>query len=256
MALWPRTAELFAAAPMRIARVEFVRIPARIAEIRQETPTIKSFVIDYGEAPFEFLAGQWIDLYAEIGGELRVGGYSMTSSPLRRGSIELAIKYSDSHALTHFLHARARVGDRVWISQGSGEFYFREGMAERLVLIGAGIGVTPMLSILRYVAEAAPEVDATLLYGVAVAEEILFREELERLASERERIRLLITVSQPSPGWPGRRGRIDAAAVQEAGLDVASLYYLCGPPGMVEETALMLESLGIPSERIRYEKWW
>lgn len=232
-----------------------MRIPARIAEIRQETPTIKSFVIAYDEAPFEFLPGQWIDLYAEVDGELRVGGYSMTSTPLQRGSIQLALKYSDSHALTHFMHARAQVGDTVWISQGSGEFYFQPGMSEHVVLIGAGIGVTPMLSILRYVYEAVPEVRATLLYGVAVPEEILFREELERMAQS-ERIELLVTVSQPAQDWNGLRGRIDEAMLQRTGLNPQALYYLCGPPGMVEETALALEALGIRSERIRYEKWW
>lgn len=233
-----------------------VKYEARITEIRQATPSIKTFRIEHGSEGFDFLPGQWIDLFAEVQGEQVVGGYSMTSAPEQRGSLELAIKYSESHTLTHHLHARAAVGDTVWISAGSGSFYYQRPMGDRVVLIGAGIGVTPMLSILRHIHRGEPEVSARLLYGVSVEEEILFRDELEAMARDNPRVRLMITVSQPSPDWSGLRGRIDVDKLREANLGSDSLYFLCGPPGMVEETAASLEDLGVPPARIRYEKWW
>ena len=180
----------------------------------------------------------------------------MTSAPEQRGSLELAIKYSGTHALTNYLHTRAAVGDTVWISTGSGTFYYQRPMGERVVLIGAGIGVTPMLSILRHIHRGEPEVSATLLYGVSVEEEILFREELESMARDNPRVRLMITISQPTPDWQGLRGRIDRDKLREASLGPDSLYFLCGPPGMVEDTAALLEQMGVPQARIRYEKWW
>lgn len=233
-----------------------MKYQARISDIRQATPSIKTFRIEHGGQGFTFLPGQWIDLFATVDDESAVGGYSITSSPDQQDSIDLAIKYSDTHRLTHYLHTRAAVGDTVWISPGSGSFFYQREMGDRVVLVGAGIGVTPMLSILRHIRVAEPDVQATLLYGVSVPEEILFREELEEITREDPRLRLMITVSQPPEDWDGLRGRIDAAKLQAADLGPGSLYYLCGPPGMVEETAERLEALGIARANIHYEKWW
>lgn len=233
-----------------------MKYQARITEIRQATPSIKTFRIEHDQKGFDFLPGQWIDLFAEIDGELVIGGYSMTSAPEQRGSIELAIKYSENHKLTNHLHTRAAVGDTVWISPGSGNFYYQRSMGDRVVLVGAGIGVTPMLSILRHIHQAEPEVSATLIYGVSVEEEILFRDELEAMARDNPRIRLMMSVSQPTTAWDGLRGRIDSDTLREADPTAEGLYFLCGPPGMVEETAVRLEALGVAPARIRYEKWW
>lgn len=234
-----------------------MKFQARITEIRQETPTIKSFVLDYDGQPFSFLPGQWIDLVLVIDGETAVAGYSMTSSPLRAGSIQLAVKYSANHKVTRYLHERARVGEQVTISNGSGTFYYRREMGDRLVLIGAGVGVTPLLSILRFVHEAHPEVSVTLLYSAAVPREILFADELQRMAAQNPRIRLLISVTKPAgSGWDGLTGRIDADKLRLAGLDTANLYYICGPSDMVDDTAAELTRLGMPRERIIFEKWW
>lgn len=238
-------------------KAEQTKFRATIAKIRQETPTIKSFVLDYGDQPFQFLPGQWIDLWLDIDGEPTVAGYSMTSAPSRRGSIQLAIKYGAHHRATRYLHQRARVGEPVTISSGSGSFYYQRDMGARVVLVGAGVGVTPLLSILRHVNECHRDVDITLLYSVAVPEEVLFAEELAAIAAENPRVRLLITVTQPGgTGWRGLTGRIDAEKLRLAGLDGETVYFICGPNEMVDSTAALLAALGIPEPHIIYEKWW
>ncbi len=70
-----------------------MKVPVSIAAIRQETPTVRSFRLDLGGQEFHFKPGQWLDCYAAIEGRLEVAGFSITSSPLRRDSIELAVKY-------------------------------------------------------------------------------------------------------------------------------------------------------------------
>lgn len=230
---------------------------AHIASIKQETPTIKSFTLDYGEQAFQFLPGQWIDLSVNIDGKVETGGYSMTSSPLKQGTFELAIKQGARHPVTRFMYDRAQEGDAVSVSTGQGVFVYERGMGEKIVLIGAGVGVTPLMSILRFVDDAAPEVDATLVYSIPTADEFLFRSDLQEIEGRNPHIHCLVTVTQPDlDNWQGRTGRIDSDLLKKAGLSPDTMYYLCGPQMMIEDVVAELKKLNVPESRIVYEKWW
>ena len=233
-----------------------MKIPATILAVSQETPTVKSINLDLGGQDFSFLPGQWIDCYVEIDGHEEVAGFSMTSSPLVHGSIDLAVKLLGENPVTHYLHERATVGDIVYVEGGQGEFYYRREMGDSLVLIGGGIGITPLMSIMRYVDEAAPEVRATLLYSAKSPDELLFRDVLAQMAGRNGAVRCLFSVTQPvARPWDGLTGRIDAAMVARAGIDLDALLYLCGPPPMITDVAATLEGLGVPAGRIKYELW-
>lgn len=230
---------------------------ATIDDIRQESPTIKSFWLDFGEQPVAFLPGQWLDLYVCIDGRLEVGGYSIASRPGLSGRLQLAVKDSSHHAVTNYLHRMARIGEVVGISGGQGAFHYQRSMGNRLVLLAGGIGVTPLLSILRYVYAFHPEVSATLIYSVSDPQDILFREELDRMSQDRTNIRCFYTVTQPlNRDWIGFEGRINQVLLDEAGVDRDALYYFCGPPGFVEDMARDLQRGGVPPHQLIYEKWW
>ncbi|ARU31178.1 hypothetical protein CAP31_05430 [Sulfuriferula sp. AH1] len=229
---------------------------ATITSIQQASPSVKIFQLDYGQQPFRYLAGQWIDLYANVNGKTEVGGYSMTSSPHQSGSgIELAVKSSTRHPVTRWLHEDAKIGDTVRISDGQGVFVYQPEMSHRVVLVGAGVGVTPLISIFRYIAAAVPQTDVTLVYSIPDADEYLFQADIEAL-SQQPNCHHLITLTQPDAKWQGRSGRIDAQLLREAGMSDDTLYYLCGPQGMVEDAGAVLTSIGVPASRIIYEKWW
>lgn len=229
---------------------------ATITHIQQETPSVKSFWLSVDKPPFRFLAGQWIDLYVEIDGETQVGGYSMTSSPVLTHSLELAIKSSTRHPVTHWLHKHAKIGDAVRISDGQGVFVYQPEMSQRVVLVGAGVGVTPLISIFRYIADAVPATQATLVYSIPNPDEFLFRSEIEHLTRHHANLHSLVTVTQPDNTWHGRTGRIDTDTLKSAAMSADTLYYLCGPQGMVEDVGAVLESLAVPASRIIFEKWW
>ena len=234
-----------------------MRIPVRIATINQETPTVKSYELDLGGQEFRFLPGQWIDCYAEVDGRQEVAGYTVTSSPTALGAIEITVRYSEDKPVTRFLHEAAEVGDLLQIEGGQGDFYYRREMGDSLVLIAGGIGVTPLMSILRYVDATEPDVNATLLYSAKSPSELIFRDDLEEMASRNEKIRRILTVTDSGDEpWDGRFGRIDSTLIKESGLDPDALYYICGPPPMGPDMAGLLEGLGIHSSRIKYEQWW
>ena len=132
-----------------------MRLPATIMSVTHETPTVKSFALDLGGREIGFSAGQWVDLFVTIEGAEAVGGYSITSSPAEQTSIRLAVKHDGSdHPVTNWLHDAARAGDVVEVSLG-GDFTYTPDEARSVVLIGGGIGMTPLMSIVRAVDEIA-----------------------------------------------------------------------------------------------------
>lgn len=229
---------------------------ARILEIRQETPRIKSFLLDCGTQPFRFHAGQWLDLFVELDGETRVGGYSMTSAPGDAPQFQLAVQYSPRHAVTRWLHENARAGDEVVVSAGQGPFYYEPAMGRRLVLLGAGIGVTPLVSIFRHAAREAPDAEVLLVHSVPNSDELLFRQELEGLAAAHPGLRYVPTVTGADDQWAGERGRIDGALLDELGAPGDGRYYFCGARGFIEDMSALLAGRGVPAKQLVFEKWW
>ena len=233
-----------------------MRIPVQIAAIGRESPTVKSFRLDLDGQAFSFLPGQWVDCYLDEVGR-SVAGFSITSSPLATETIDLAVKLVGENAVTCHLHKRAQVGDRLYIDGGQGHFYYRREMGDSLVLIGGGIGITPLMSIVRYVDEVAAEADVTLLYSAASPSELLFRRSLTEIACRNPRVRCLFTVTRPGgEPWTGRTGRIDAAMLGEADVDLESLFYVCGPPPMIQTIVDLLSGMGVAPSRVRFESWW
>lgn len=233
------------------------RFDAEIVAIAPATPTIHTLRLAISDPAFRFLPGQWVDFSVEINGTPCTAGYSITNSPLGHGDIELAIRTSTRHPVARWIHGAARVGDRVQVSQGQGPFVYLPEMSENIVLIGGGVGVTPLISIFRHVRDAGLPTRARLLYSVSTPEEILFRDELRTAADTHANLAVDFTVSQPAAGWTGLAGRIDASKLGRLDAPPDTLYYLCGPKGMVEDmSSLLHEEMGVPMSRIIFEKWW
>jgi ferredoxin-NADP reductase len=230
---------------------------AEIIRIHQETPTVKSFRLALPTPTFSFLPGQWVDLYIDDPdeGEL-IGGFSITSSPVHRDYIDLAIKKIPDGRASVYLHERVRVGDVVTIDGGYGNFYYRDGMSQALVLIAGGIGITPLMSMVRHIDEAQLSVDMSLFYSAATPLEFVFHEELQEVAARHANIRCHFTVTQPGEAsWDGRVGRIDRQMLGEQAMVPNALYYLCGPRGFAEDMETLLTQLGVGLPQIRREAW-
>ncbi|MFO7543114.1 MAG: FAD-dependent oxidoreductase [Thiobacillus sp.] len=229
---------------------------AQIAAITHATPSILALRLALSDARFRFLPGQWVELGVDIDGIPHTSGYSITTSPVHTGEIELAIKASTRHPVARWIHERAQVGDFVRVSQGQGPFVFLPEMSDNVVLIGGGVGVTPLLSIFRHVRDAGLSTQAHLVHSVSDSREILFRDELEAAARTHDNLHVSLTVTQPDAAWHGLTGRIDPVKLHALDVPDDTLYYLCGPKGMVEDMSTLLHDLGVPMSRIIFEKWW
>ena len=234
-----------------------MRIPATITRIARRTPTIKSFDLDLGGHELGFKPGQWVDFFVTLEGAEAVGGYSITSSPSVQDSIGLAIKLDEGdHPITNWLHREAQVGDTVEISLG-GDFYYTPDMGGPVVLIAGGIGLTPLMSIIRAIDEDDRSTPTTLIYSVSTPSEILFRRDLEEIARRNPAISLVFTTTRPNDEeWSGHTGRIDDQLIRQTEVSPHSLFFICGPPDMIRDVIGMLVRLGAPGSRIKYEQWW
>ena len=234
-----------------------MRVPATISHIAQQTPTIKSFDLDLGGHELGFKSGQWVDFFVTLEGAEAIGGYSITSSPSVQDSIGLAIKLDEGdHPVTNWLHREARVGDTVEISLG-GDFYYTPDMGGPVVLIAGGIGLTPLMSIVRSIDESDHSAPTTLIYSVSTPSEILFRRELEDIARRNPAVRLFFTTTRSNDEeWSGHTGRINDDLIRETGVSPDSLFFICGPPEMIRDVIGMLVRLDVSGSRVKYEQWW
>ena len=228
---------------------------ARVAALRDATPSIRVVRLAVADPAFRFLPGQWVDLGVALADGIRTAGFSITTSPLEKGEIELAIKASNRHPVARWIHEAAVVGDTVTVSQGQGPFVFLPEMSDNVVLIGGGVGVTPLLSIFRHIRDARLSTRCHLVYSASNHREFLFRDELAAAAAL-ENLSVTLTVTQPDPDWHGLTGRVDPVKLYALDIPDDTLYYLCGPKGMVEDMSTLLHDLGVPMSRIIFEKWW
>jgi ferredoxin-NADP reductase len=220
---------------------------AIITSVRSEAPTLRRIQLQATEQDFTFLPGQWIDLARDAAGP--AGGYSMTNAPneLGIGVIELGVRRS-LHPVSLWLHDEARVGDAVLIRGGQGTCVYQPCPGDEVVFVAGGVGVTPMLSMIRAARASNHELRATLLYSVREPEDVAFRTELTALVHD-ERLRVVVHTTGTGP-----ENVVTPQDVLKLGGDRAT-YYLCGPRGMIDSLSAGLEGAGVPPERIRYERW-
>ncbi len=238
----------------------------RVGAIRQETPDVKTFrfVADHG-LPFSFLPGQFITLTAELWNPKRnrLGqvhrAFSLSSSPLDLNGLEIAVKRYPDGRMTPWLHDRVQEGQRIEVKGPDGEFVFREGETNELILIAGGIGIAPFRSMIRYIIQKGLPVQVRLFYSARTPADFAFAEEFNTMTRQAQNFRRLYTVTRGSTGqntnWTGRVGRLDESLLREQLGSPQALYYLCGPDTMIDETARLLLRLGVAEPKIRFERW-
>jgi len=233
-----------------------VIIPVTIERIWRETPTVLSFSLDLRSQEFSFKAGQWLDCYLGKDASPGVAGYTITSRPPQDGRIQITVKYSQTNPVTRYLHAEACVGDEIYIEGGQGDFYYDRSMGSSLVLLADDIGITPMMSIIRYVDALAPGVEVALLYSASRPDELVFHRELEAISRRNPNIRCHFTVKDSSQrNWAGNVGAIDMGLLLRSEVDAGSLYYVCGPQPHIPCMTVILNYLGVTHDRILSEDW-
>jgi ferredoxin-NADP reductase len=217
-----------------------------VISIRIETPRAKSFRLRLPEWRAH-LPGQYytVRLTAPDGYQA-IRSYSVASSPLDEGEIELTVDCLIDGEVSPFLHDVVEVGDELEVRGPLTEYFTWQGSSP-LLLIGGGSGVVPLMCMLRHRRRALPEVPVRLLYSVRSPDDVFYRSELG------EETTLTYTRRMPE-AWMGATGRISAELVAQLAWPDGRAY-VCGPNGFVETATDLLMQSGYEPARIRTERF-
>jgi ferredoxin-NADP reductase len=219
---------------------------AEVISIKEETPSVKSFRL---RLPMwmAHLPGQHYDVRLTAADGYRAQrSYSVASSPLDEGEIELTIDRLADGEVSPYFHDVVVDGDRVEVRGPFASYFVWRGESP-VVLIGGGSGVVPLMSIYRHRRRVMPELPMRLIYSVRTAADVIYADELGDDA--------VLTFTRESPaGWTGHSGRIDASLLADAPLDSGTAF-ICGSNGFVEAATGLLLASGVDSRRIRTERF-
>ncbi len=201
--------------------------------------------------PGQFLTFQWT-----IDGQRIPRSYTISSSPIHEDYVEITPKRMENGCVSVFLNERAKPGLTVEASGPYGRFYFDETLHRSIVLIAAGSGITPMISMLCYIDDLKLPTPVTLLYCVRTRADIIFQNELVRLSRSLSNFKYEVCLSRPDPTWKGHSGHLTEEFVSEHVTDLDSpTFFLCGPKGFMDNARQILLTLGINQDRILQESF-
>jgi ferredoxin-NADP reductase/Fe-S-cluster-containing hydrogenase component 2 len=228
---------------------------AGVEEVTHNVKTLR-FTRASGEPiPFEYLAGQFLTLHVAPHGTPTSRSYTIASSPTWRDRIEITVKREAHGLVSRWLHDELKIGDEVCVEAPSGLFVFSGKEAGSIVLIGAGVGVTPIMSVARYLTETNWPGTVYLILGYAAPRDFIFRDEIAALQSRNANLHVTATMSRPGrESWSGAVGRIDARLLAAAVPQIAvRRAHICGPPAMMDDVRAALVALGMAESNIRTE---
>jgi ferredoxin-NADP reductase len=219
-----------------------------------DTKTLRFQVLD--ERLLRVKPGQFLTFHWTIDDQRVTRSYTISSSPVHENYVEITPKRMENGCVSVFLNERARPGLAVEASGPYGRFHFDETLHQSIVLIAAGSGITPMISMLRYIDDLELTTPVTLLYCVRTSADIIFENELVRLSRSLPNFKYEVCLSRPDPTWKGRSGRLTEEFVTRNVTDLnAPTFFLCGPKGFMDNARQILSTLGVNQDRILQESF-
>lgn len=232
----------------------------RVGSIITETPSVKTFRLLPSSAsdrflPFVFVPGQFLNLAFSIGGARMNRSYSISSSPSQREYVDLTIRREPRGAVSRHTNDLLKVGDKIEAGGPVGKFTFTGKEADSIVLISGGVGITPMVSISRYLTEQSWPGDIFFVFACRTPNDYILGGEVAALARRNPRLHVAVTVSQAEgTTWKGYRGRITKDWLTQMVPGLASrTAHLCGPPAMMDSIKAIYTELGISPDHLKTE---
>ena len=230
-----------------------------------------------GKDDFKFRAGQYITLRVTVDGVEERRAYSLCTSP-DDADFGFCVKRLEGGKVSNYLLDELRAGQTLDVMPPEGRFLAETDPTQRKTyyLIGAGSGITPLMSIARKVLADESGSAVHLLYGNRAEDTIIFREDLDELAlAYRGQFTVSHVLSQPArkkagglgglfgrtkPTWEGRIGRVDPQELgrflsEHPSRTTANAYYVCGPGGMIDTVEKELLRRGVPADQIHTERF-
>ena len=220
---------------------------ATVARVKQETPRVKSFLLDL-PMWMPHLPGQHYDVRLTAPDGYRAQrSYSVASSPLDAGTIELTIDRLADGEVSPYFHDVVMEGDLVEVRGPFASYFVWRGESP-VLLVGGGSGVVPLMAMLRHRRRALPDARMRLVYSVREAADVIYADELGDDA-------VVTYTRRPPDGWAGHTGHIDAELLAQAAQPGAQAVFACGSNAFVETASRVAMELGYAAGDIRTERY-
>lgn len=233
----------------------------RVGSILTETPSVKTFRLlpssGDGFLPFTFLPGQFLNVAFSIGGARMNRSYSISSSPTRQEYVDLTVKREPRGAMSRHIVDLLKVGDLIEAAGPVGRFTFTGAEADSIVLISAGVGITPMVSVTRYLTERAWAGDIFFIFTCRTPADFILGNAVAALQRDNPKLHVAVTMTRSEgTDWKGPRGRITKELLTQTVPDLATRrIHVCGPLPMMEATKAILAELGVPLVNLKTEQF-
>ena len=248
--LWLSLALAYAALVLyRLHRIYYMRShPYNVVEVTQEAADIWS--VYFEGTKFSYKPGQFLMIQLMRKGKRSSSHpFTISSSPTRE---TLAITPKELGDFTSTIK-ETRVGDQAFIDAPYGVFSFLDYETDELVFIAGGIGITPFMSMLRYMADMQLKKKVTLFWANKNKNNLCFQDELAKLQEEMHAFTTVLVMSGEKD-WPGEQGRINGKLLQKYLPHLERQdFFVCGPPPMSRAVRAELEKLKIPPLKIHFE---
>lgn len=230
----------------------------RVCRIFQETPEVKTFRLaaEHDVAlPFTYFPGQFLTLAVNIGGKPVKRSYTIASTPTQLHYCAITVKREENGIVSRFLNDSVKEGDLLEVAAPNGKFTFTGEEAKSIVLIAGGVGITPMMSVIRYLTDMGWHGEIFLLYCCRTTRDFIFREELEQLQERHPNLSVFATMTRSAGTvWMGLKGRFTAEVLGHLVPDLSQRrIHVCGPSAMMDAVCAMLKTLKVPDEQVKTE---
>ena len=239
--------------PQVVTRIK-TKMPApyELSAVHQDTHDTKTFCFELpDDATLDMLPGDHLYVHASLNGKTVRRPYTPSSVPGTTGYFDLTVKRYETGLVSRYLHDR-KVGDAVLMSGPNSGGHWTDGMAKHVGFVAGGTGITPMISIIRWILAQGLDVELFLLFANKTEADIIFRDEWESNAREHANFHVYHVLEQPPAGWTQGTGRISESIMREhlpaPGPDTA--VFFCGPPLMIDALEGTLKSIGYAEQSI------
>lgn len=244
------------------ASVQYLEL--RVREVIQETADAISIVFDDSEQKISYKPGQFFTLMPVIEGKKLRRAYSVCSSPYTDPYPAVTVKRVEGGVVSNFLNDQLKAGDVLEVMEPMGNFTLEPEATQKrhIILLGGGSGITPLMSIAKSVLHQEPESQVSLIYANRNEESIIFRAGLETLKKQFPSTFNLIHVLDEAPlTWECPTGLLNPGLLKQLLQELPvlpgeqTIYYMCGPEGMMVNVEETLKELQIPKEQVHRESF-
>lgn len=176
-----------------------------------------------------FKAGQYITLHQEINGESISRCYTVSSAPNNTNSFAITVECTKDGVFSNWLHEYCQSGTLIKSSKPEGLFHSEATENQKVLLLAAGSGITPMLSMIRYWSQQKSDKDIILIYTAKTEIDLVSADELKVIARHYPALQLIFCLTQSDMSWPGFKGRLNQSKIHQMVPDINQrAVYICG----------------------------